>query len=70
MSTFADDIRSLGPQPNLPRRGAVLAGLAAGFALAAQPVAAQSVVATGSDGLEAGEVRIPTQDGDIPAETV
>ena len=67
MNAFADDLRSLTQQPDLSRRGAVLAGLAAGFALAAQPVAAQSVITTDSDGLTAGEVRIPTADGDIPA---
>ena len=66
MTTFANDLRSLGAQPDLSRRGAVLASLAAGFALAAQPVAAQSVVTTDSDGLMAGEVRIPTADGNIP----
>lgn len=67
MTTFADDLRSLSPQHDLSRRDAVLAGLAAGFALAAQPVAAQSVITTDLDGLTAGEVRIPTADGGIPA---
>ena len=67
MDAFADEIRSLSPQLDLSRRGAVLASLAAGFALAAQPVAAQSVITADTNGLEAGEVRIPTADGEIPA---
>jgi len=42
-----------------------VAGLAAGFALAVQPVSAQ-VIHTDTNGLEAGEVQIPTADGHIP----
>ena len=41
-------------------------GLTAGFALSVQPVGAQTIT-TSSDGLEAGEVRIPTASGEIPA---
>lgn len=41
--------------------------LASGFALAVQPVAAQTVIATDSKGLVAGEVEIPTADRPIPA---
>jgi carboxymethylenebutenolidase len=40
--------------------------LAAGFALAAQPVSAQTIT-TDSRGLEAGEVKVPVPDGQIPA---
>jgi carboxymethylenebutenolidase len=40
--------------------------LAAGFALAVQPVTAETIT-TPSDGLVAGEVSIPTRDGQIPA---
>jgi carboxymethylenebutenolidase len=49
------------------RRGFVVTGLATGFALAAQPVAAQSVIHTDDQGLTAGEVKIPVTDGTIPA---
>ena len=48
------------------RRTFLLAGLTAGFALAANPVMAQ-VVTTPTDGLVAGEVKVPTANGDIPA---
>lgn len=48
------------------RRTFMIAGLGVGFALAADPVMAQ-VITTPSDGLEAGEVKIPTGDGEIPA---
>jgi carboxymethylenebutenolidase len=41
--------------------------LAAGFAAAAGPVAADTVIATSAEGLTAGEVKIPTADGEIPA---
>ncbi|MCY3014445.1 MAG: dienelactone hydrolase family protein [Planctomycetota bacterium] len=51
--------------PDLTRRQAV-AALTAGFALAVQPVSAATIT-TGSEGLEAGEVEIPTPDGAIPA---
>ena len=40
---------------------------ATGFAAAVQPVAAQTTIATDTDGLEAGEVRVPTRDGTMSA---
>ena len=49
------------------RRSIVVGTLGAGFALAVQPVVAQTMITTPSDGLEAGEVMIKTGDGDIPA---
>ncbi|HEX7958091.1 MAG TPA: dienelactone hydrolase family protein [Pyrinomonadaceae bacterium] len=49
------------------RRGFVAATLAAGFALAVQPVTAQTVITTDAQGLEAGEVKIPVRDGEMPA---
>ncbi len=51
---------------DLSRRGFVATGLAAGFALAVQPVSAQTIT-TDTSGLEAGEVKIPVADGTIPA---
>ncbi|OUL34038.1 dienelactone hydrolase family protein [Nostoc sp. 106C] len=42
------------------------ATLATGFALAVQPVSAK-VITTDTKGLVAGEVKIPVQDGEIPA---
>ncbi|HEX8499880.1 MAG TPA: dienelactone hydrolase family protein [Pyrinomonadaceae bacterium] len=49
------------------RRGFIASSLAAGFALAVQPVAAQTVITTDAQGLEAGEVKIPVRDGEMPA---
>lgn len=51
----------------LTRRGFIVTSLAAGFALAVQPVAGQTVITTDTGGLEAGEVKIPVADGEIPA---
>jgi carboxymethylenebutenolidase len=50
----------------LSRRGFAVTTLAAGFALAARPVAAETIT-TDTKGLEAGEVKIKTADGEIPA---
>ncbi|MFM8283970.1 MAG: dienelactone hydrolase family protein [Planctomycetaceae bacterium] len=50
---------------SLSRRGAVPT-LAAGFALAVQPIGAQTIT-TDTDGLDAGVVQIPVADGTIPA---
>lgn len=49
------------------RRGVVMGSLTAGFALSVQPVMAQTAIATPADGLEAGEVKVKTADGEIPA---
>lgn len=48
------------------RKFIVVTTLAAGFALAVHPILAQ-VIKTDSQGLVAGEVKIPVQDGEIPA---
>ena len=50
---------------DVTRRQAV-AVLTAGFAVAVRPVSAETIT-TSSEGLEAGEVRIATPDGGIPA---
>lgn len=49
------------------RREFMLTSLAAGFALAVQPVVAQTMIMTDAAGLEAGEIKIPVSDGHIPA---
>lgn len=51
----------------MSRRAFVAGSLATGFALAVQPVCAQTMITTDSNGLTAGEVSIPTADGGIPA---
>ena len=48
------------------RREFVVVSLAAGFALSVLPVSAQTIT-TDSNGLVAGEVKIPVQGGEIPA---
>jgi carboxymethylenebutenolidase len=60
-----EDLIGLLPE-DVTRRGFIVTSLAAGFALAVQPVTAQTVITTDANGLEAGEVKIPVHDGEIP----
>ena len=62
------DYDSLTPPP-LPydRRGFLVTALGAGFALAVQPVMAQTAITTSANGLTAGEISVLTPDGAIPA---
>jgi len=62
-----DDLRSLLPPTDVNRRVFVAGSVAAGFALATQPVCAQTMIVTDAAGLTAGMVTVPTQDGTIPA---
>ncbi|MFN3566915.1 MAG: dienelactone hydrolase family protein [Burkholderiaceae bacterium] len=62
-----EELDSLNPSLELTRRGFVKTSLAAGFAAAVTPVVAQTMITTDTQGLTAGEVRIPTRDGDMPA---
>lgn len=48
------------------RRAFLMTKLASGFALAVQPISAQTIT-TDTAGIEAGEVKIPVADGSIPA---
>jgi carboxymethylenebutenolidase len=50
----------------ISRRTFAVTSLASGFALSVQPIAA-STIATDATGLEAGEVKIPVEGGEIPA---
>jgi carboxymethylenebutenolidase len=59
-------IRSLVPPTDVSRRGFVVTSLASGFALAVQPVCAQTMITTDTNGLTAGEVKIPVAGGEIP----
>lgn len=63
----AAEYDSLVPPLQLNRRGFLATSLAAGFAAAAGPVAAQTVIKTDAAGLTAGQVRIPVEGGSIPA---
>src|ERR1700747_3151155 len=48
------------------RRGFVMTSLITGFALSMQPVSAETIT-TDTNGLDAGEVKVPVADGSIPA---
>ena len=60
----ADILRSL-PAGDVTRRQFVTTALAAGFAMAVQPVAAGTLT-TDDTGLVAGEIQIPLRDGTMP----
>ncbi len=63
-----DQIKSLFPSAGeVTRRGFVVTSLTTGFALAIQPIQAQTAITTDANGLTAGEVKIPVKDGEIPA---
>lgn len=62
-----EDVLSLEPNTEVTRRRFVVTSLAAGFALAVQPVSAQTQITTDTKGLTAGEVKIPVADGEMPA---
>jgi carboxymethylenebutenolidase len=61
------ELDSLLGKSALTRRDVLMTSLAIGFAAAAGPVAADTVITTPSEGLTAGEVKIPTADVEIPA---
>jgi carboxymethylenebutenolidase len=60
-----ENLRSWISASDLSRREFVVSGLAAGFALAVQPVSAQTIT-TDANGLTAGEIRIPAAGGEMP----
>lgn len=64
---FDTDVQSLMPKVAFSRRQALVTTLATGFALATHPVAADTAISTPADGLDAGEIKIPTADVEIPA---
>lgn len=66
-SAHSAEYDSLVPPLRLNRRGFLATSLAAGFAAAAGPVAAQTAIETSAEGLKVGEVRIPVQGGSLPA---
>jgi carboxymethylenebutenolidase len=61
------ELDSLIGRTALTRREMMMTTLAVGFAAAALPVSADTVITTSPEGLTAGEVRIPVADGEIPA---
>ncbi|HRA62553.1 MAG TPA: dienelactone hydrolase family protein [Burkholderiaceae bacterium] len=67
-STFADpQLESLLPATASGRRGFLAAASTVGFALAAGPVQAQSVIRTSADGLDAGDIWVPVGSEKMPA---
>jgi len=50
----------------LARRGLMMTGLISGFTLAVDRVEAQTIT-TDSNGLDAGDAKVPTSDGELPA---
>ena len=61
-----EDISALEAKTAFTRREFVVTTLCTGFALAVQPVTAQTIT-TDTNGLVAGEVKIPVAGGEIPA---
>lgn len=60
------DFASLFPEKRFGRRAFLVTSIGAGFALAVQPVSAQTIT-TDSVGLLAGPVKVPVKDGELPA---
>jgi carboxymethylenebutenolidase len=67
MTTHDPDFDSLVPGRNVDRRTFLVTSLGAGFALAVQPVMAQTAIKTDESGLLAGEVKVPVKDGEMVA---
>ncbi|MEL3892742.1 dienelactone hydrolase family protein [Ferrovibrio sp. MS7] len=62
-----NEMLSLAPKVDFSRRGFVATGLISGFSLAAAPVVAQSIITTDTNGLTAGEVKVPVPGGQMAA---
>ncbi|MBL9124316.1 MAG: dienelactone hydrolase family protein [Planctomycetaceae bacterium] len=63
---MAQDLTRLQPKFDFNRREFVVTTLATGFALAVQPVSAQTIT-TDTTGLVAGEIKVKVPDGEMPA---
>ena len=66
MEALENEWRGLRPATQWTRRGFVMTSLITGFTLAVQPVSAETIT-TDTNGLDAGEVKVPVADGSIPA---
>ena len=67
MTTLELDLAALLPATSLDRRGFVVTMLGAGFALATQPIMAQTAITTDTQWLIAGEIKVAVKDGELPA---
>jgi carboxymethylenebutenolidase len=65
-ASLRDELLSLLGKADFTRRDFVVTTLATGFALAVQPVSAETIT-TDTSGLTAGEVKIPAPGGEMPA---
>ena len=65
--TSSPEFDSLFPAVPFSRRNFIVTALGAGFALAVQPVMAQTTINTDSAGLLAGEIKVPAAGGEMPA---
>lgn len=65
--TEHSELDALVPQQSFDRRSFLVTSLGAGFALAVQPVMAQTAIRTDDAGLLVGEVRVPVKDGQMVA---
>jgi len=61
------EFNSLLPEIPFTRRSFMVTSLGAGFALAVQPSLAQTAIHTDSQGLLAGEIKVPVKDGEMVA---
>ena len=61
------ELDALVPAQSFNRRTFLKTSLGVGFALAVQPVMAQTAIKTNEQGLVAGEIKVPTKDGQMPA---
>ena len=66
MKTEAE-FNSLVPAQSFDRRSFIVTSLGAGFALATQPVMAQTAIKTDETGIVAGEIKVPVKDGEMVA---
>jgi carboxymethylenebutenolidase len=66
MDGIPSDLDVMAPRTSWSRRGFVMTSLVTGFAISMQPVSAETIT-TDSAGLEAGEVKVKTKDGEMPA---
>lgn len=57
---------SLLPAEPFTRRSFITTAVGAGFALAVQPISAQTVIKTDAEGLLAGEIMVPAADRELP----
>jgi carboxymethylenebutenolidase len=57
---------SLMPSLRVDRRGFIVTSIGAGFALATQPIMAQTAIHTDTEGLSADAIQVPAADGNLP----